>query len=201
MNPSHVTIHRLPSGFELKNWSDNAAHAVGLFLITDAPHSLEQLEGFLTTDQQELLLTQFKIDKKEDSILLVNIDDRHLVANLPLARFIGVVQEWLFFLKNEAPEITFHLTPLDSKDDQSDPNVVHIALGQYGGQKIISTRFPRAWSKEDIVEKVQEALSRVIEGSDDKVIGVTKDNVVLQMYIKNNQVYAVFPAKLYNIKA
>ncbi len=200
MDLSTVTIRRTPGGFELINWTDNSARAFGNFLITDAPHALEKLEGFLTGESNDLLLPGYILKKQDEIIHITDDDQKELSASLPLARFVGLLQEWLFFLKNDSPELMLYLKAPEQQAQDIDHNIVHIAVGQYGGQKVISTRFPRAWDKDIITQKVQEALERVIEGSEDKVIGITKDGIVLQMYVKNGQIFAVFPSKLYNIR-
>ena len=200
MDLSTVTIRRIPGGFELINWTNDSARAFGNFLITDAPHSLGKLEGFLTGESNDLLLPGYSLKKHGEQIIITAEDQKELTASLPLPRFVGLLQEWLFFLKNDSPELMLYLTVPEQQDQDIDYNIVHIAVGQYGGQRVISTRFPRAWDKDIITQKAQEALERVIEGSEDKVIGITKDGIVLQMYVKNGQIFAVFPSKLYNIR-
>jgi Bacterial EndoU nuclease len=201
MDASTVTIRRIPGGFELINWTDESARTFGNFLITDAPHALEKLEAFLGKDSDELLLPGYILKKHDELISISDADQKDHVAQLSLARFVGLLQEWLFFLKNDSPELKLYLMIPESQQQDIDPSKVHIAVGQYGGQHVISTRFPRAWDKEMITQKVQEALERVIEGTEDKVIGITKDGIVLQMYVKNGQIFAVFPSKLYNIQS
>lgn len=200
MELSTVTIQRTGAGFDLINWTDNASQALGSFLISDAPHSLERLETFLDSEQEELVLPNFILQKHATDIVVTHADEPELMALLSRDRFVGLIQEWLFFLQNESPEITLYLTTPEFVAD-IDPTIVHIAVGQYGGQNVISTRFPRSWDHETIIQKVHEALERVIEGSDDKVIGITNDGIVLQMYVKNGQIAAVFPSKLYNVKS
>ena len=194
-----VTIRRTPAGFELTHWDNNAARILGMFLITDAPHSIEQLEQFVDSEQQQLLLPESLITKRDDRVVISHDEDRTVRTDLEVDRFIGIMQEWLFFLRNDAPQITIFLAAPEQQADV-DPDKVYVAVGEYGGQKIIATRFPRAWSRDEIVAKVQEALERIVDQGDNQAMGVTKDGIVIQMYIKNNQVIAAFPAKLYNIR-
>lgn len=200
MGSSKCRIRRAQSGgFELINWSDNVAQAVGTFLITDAPNNLEKLEAFLSSDQQELLFSTCTLQKKGNKVTLKSVDDPFALALLDLGRFVGIVQEWLFFANNDAPSVTIQLaTPEKPKD--IDPNMVHVTFGEYGGKVVIATRFPMAWTPEILKQKIEEALQRVVAEDNGKVIAITKDGIVIQMYMKNDQVVAAFPSKLYNVK-
>lgn len=66
--------------------------------------------------------------------------------------------------------------------------------------KEMATLFPKAWSDRKIALKIIEARSCPLENSPNKILGITAEGIVIQMYLRNNLIIHAFPPKIYNTR-
>ncbi|MEX0940170.1 MAG: EndoU domain-containing protein [Candidatus Babeliales bacterium] len=68
------------------------------------------------------------------------------------------------------------------------------------GIKTWYTYFPETWSQEMIEKSIKQAYKNPIQKLSDKIIGKSKNGVIIQMYLEKKKILRAFPAKIYNIK-